>query len=239
MNERETSTSPPDTLIGLGPPEPPKKYGEHPADAPETLRAWSFSGKVAVEEDAPSEPFLPLESLFPGRIRAISDSDEESSQAHLFRRPAARSVLFWAVPALLTAAAVGSSMAFSGERPRPAAVPHAAATHSTGESTTRVVGGPWVLRQDASHEQRDESTEPARIFFREPHARSHHATTRQSAPPAPPAIEVEEPSTDIARNHARVQAVADSVQLEEDVDVSEPKEPNAADPAPSVAEQHQ
>jgi hypothetical protein len=238
MNERETTTSPPDTLIGLGPPEPPEKYGAHPADAPETLRAWSTSGNVAADQEDPGvEPFLPLESLFPARIWPISGADEEPSEARLFRRPAARSVYFWTVPALLTAAAIGSAIAFSGERSRPAAVPHAAATLATGASTTRVVGGPWVLRQDAPAEQQDESTEPARIFFREPHAGSHRTTTSQNAPAAPAApsaAEVEEPSPDIAPNRARVQAVADSVQLEDDV--SEAKEPNAADPAPSVAE---
>jgi hypothetical protein len=226
MVERE---SPPDTLIGLGPPEPPEKYGAHPADAPETLRAWSTSGKVALEEETRiDESFVPVEPLFPGRIWPISAPDEDAAEVRLFRRPAARNVVFWVAPALLTAAALGASAGFSSEGPRPAAVPPAIATHP---STTRVVGGPWVLRQDVSLEQESESTEPARIFFRERGASSHHhAGARLSAPPV-----AQEPGTELRSDPSRVQAVADAVQLEDDV--PEPKRPDAVEPEAADAEQ--
>src|SRR5262245_43524956 len=104
MNERETSTSPPDTLIGLGPPEPPERYGEHTADAPETLRGWSASRKVAVEEEASIIiRSLPLEPLL---SESISRPDDVALEALRFRRPAARGVLLWAAPVLLTAIAI-------------------------------------------------------------------------------------------------------------------------------------
>ena len=229
MNEQETSTSPPDTLIGLGPPEPPEKYGEHPADAPETLRAWSTSRKIVLEEEAPSaEPFLPLESLFPGRIGPISDSDEVTAVARRFRRSPARSASLWAAPVLLTAIAIASSTAFSGVPREPAAASRAAPARP---STTRVVGGPWVLREDVSEESQDETAEPARIFYREPRAPKHRTTARPSAPPPP--VEAPIPETEIARNHARVQEVADAVELEDEV--PEPKQPDTVDPGASEA----
>jgi hypothetical protein len=222
MNEQETSTSPPDTLIGLGPPEPPEKYGEHPADAPETLRAWSTSRRVAIEDEASIiVRSLPLEPLLSG---TISDSSEGSDEVLSLRQPAARRVLFWAAPVLLTAIAIATSTTFSSGHPRPAAARPAVPARS---STTRVVGGPWVLRQDISRDAQDvqdESAEPARIFYREARTRPHRTTTRASAPPP---VEAPSPETEIARNHSRVQEVADSVELEDEV--PEPKAPDAVE----------
>ena len=222
MNEQETSTSPPDTLIGLGPPEPPEKYGEHPADAPETLRGWSTSGKFAVAEE-PSiiiRP-LPLESLLSGPI-SRSDESEASTETLSFRQPAARSVLFWSAPVVLTAIAIASSTAFSGTHQEPAAASHAVPIRPL---TTRLVGGPWVLRHDVSQDPQEESTEPARIFYREPHARPHRTTPRPSTPPPG---ETPRAEAELARDHARVQAVADAVELEDEVPEAEavkPEEP--------------
>jgi hypothetical protein len=230
MNERET---PPDTLIGLGPPEPPEKYGAHPADAPETLRAWSTSANAGREKEATSQPaFLPLDSSFPGHVTSISTAVEEPFDVPSFRRPSAPNLVFWVAPALLTAVAmVAAALSSHGSSSDPAT-----ASVAPRVATTRVVAGYWVLRQDLPAEQpSDESSRPARIFFREP-STAVQKTSLRVAPPggapqsgriAPPSARVappggapsqpEEQSSEIAADPARVRAVADGVHLEDEV----------------------
>ena len=237
MNERET---PPDTLIGLGPPEPPEKYGAHPADAPETLRAWSTSRDAGREEEALSQPaFLPLESTFRGRIASISSAVEEPFDVPSFRRPAAPSLVFWVAPALLTAVAmVAAALSSHGSSSGPAT-----ASVAPRVATTRVVAGYWVLRQDLPAEQAsDESSRPARIFFREPSTAAQKTSLRVAppggtppggriatpsarvAPPSGALSDPEEQSPEIASDPSRVRAVADGVHLEDEV--AEPRHPD-------------
>lgn len=229
MNERET---PPDTLIGLGPPEPPEKYGAHPSDAPETLRAWSTSANFGREAEATSQPaFLPFESSFPARVPSISPTVEEPFDAPSFRRPSAPKLVFWVAPALVTAVAmVAAALSSHGSSSGPAT-----ASVAPPVATTRVVAGYWVLRQDLPAEQpSDESSRPARIFFREP-STTAQKTSLRVAPPggapqggriAPPSARVapvrapshpEEQSSEVAADPARVRAVADAVHLDDEV----------------------
>jgi hypothetical protein len=222
-------SNPPDTLIGLGPPDPPQKYGEDAGDAPETFRAWTSSSSDIQPLEGPEQASAPAETLFhTALIRSRS----------AFGTPRRSSRVWWAAAAI----AAGVALVFIGvsleRHHRPRVTPVVAAR---APSTTRVVGGPWVLSPDAPALPEDASetdADASHIPFREPRVTHHHHT----APVIAHAKPEEAPAT-LTPDPSRIEAMAGTVELEEESsEAARPDEPAAPETAtpdpgsPSAAE---
>jgi hypothetical protein len=216
MNETQTVARLPDTLVGLGPPEPREEFGDSAGapDAPaETLRAWTTSGDASNDAGDPAEElFVPLAPLFP---RGISPPFLHGGGA-LDGPPGRRSVVpmpaLWIAAALIAVAAIASMGIFLKDRSPPRPGPVAA---GRSPSTTRVVGGPWVLPPSPEVERErppDVPTEEPRPPFKEPPTPSHRSGPSTSVPTNPKGSA----KSSVASDEARIQAIADTVRLDDD-----------------------
>jgi hypothetical protein len=216
MNGTQTVASPPDTLIGLGPPEPREEFGDGAGapDAPaETLRPWTTSGDASNDAgDAAEELFVPLAPLFPRGISPPFLHGGGALDGPPGRRSVAPMPALWIAAALIAVAAIASMGMFFKDRSPPRPGPVAA---GPSPSTTRVVGGPRVLPPSPEVERErppDVPTEEPRPPFKEPRTPSHRAGPSTSVPANPE----EAAKSSVASDEARIEAIADTVRLEDD-----------------------